>query len=76
LGRAQKINVAFLSDRSISVGISKPQLKYVNHLGVEKLVKKWLSKLAVSLTANKLAGFNFLKTPEKEVAIIVFLLPE
>jgi hypothetical protein len=65
-----------LSGQSISVGISKPQLKYVNHFVVGKLVKKWLSKLAVSLTGNKLAGFNCLKTLEKELAIIVFLLPE
>ena len=65
-----------MSGQSISVCISKPQLKYVNYFGVGKLVKKWLSKLAVSLTGNKLAGFNFLKTLEKEVAIIVVLLPE
>ena len=48
----------------------------MNHFVVRKLVKKWLSKLAVSLTANKFAGFNFLKTLEKELAIIVFLLPK
>jgi hypothetical protein len=64
-----------LSGQSISVGISKPQLKYVNHFVVGKLVEKWLSKLAVSFTANKFAGFNF-KTLEKELAIIVFLLPK
>jgi len=48
----------------------------VNHFVVGKLVKKWLSKLAVSLATNNFAGFNFLKTLDKELAIIVFLLPK